>query len=76
MPFLRITAWDRGRTREQRGAVAEATVERCDRGGRRARAVIRKNGPIAQWLEQAAHNRLVPGSSPGGPTFLVVEPAS
>jgi hypothetical protein len=25
-------------------------------------------GPIAQWLELAAHNRLVPGSSPGGPT--------
>ena len=25
-------------------------------------------GPIAQWLEQATHNRLVPGSNPGGPT--------
>src|SRR4051812_1017671 len=25
-------------------------------------------GAVAQWLEQATHNRLVPGSSPGGPT--------
>ena len=23
---------------------------------------------MAQWLELTAHNRLVPGSSPGGPT--------
>ena len=28
-----------------------------------------KFGPIAQWLEQSAHNRLVPGSIPGGPTI-------
>ena len=27
-------------------------------------------GPIAQWLELTAHNRLVSGSSPGGPTIL------
>ena len=25
-------------------------------------------GPVAQWLEPAAHNRLVGGSSPSGPT--------
>lgn len=25
-------------------------------------------GPIAQRLEQSAHNREVPGSNPGGPT--------
>jgi hypothetical protein len=25
-------------------------------------------GLLAQWLEQSAHNRLVPGSSPGEPT--------
>jgi hypothetical protein len=25
-------------------------------------------GPIAQRLEQSAHNRKVPGSNPGGPT--------
>jgi hypothetical protein len=27
-------------------------------------------GPVAQWLELTAHNRLVPGSNPGGPTTL------
>ena len=27
-------------------------------------------GPIAQWLEPPAHNRLVLGSSPSGPTNL------
>src|SRR5262245_6777872 len=27
-------------------------------------------GPIAQLAERPAHNRLVPGSSPGGPTVL------
>jgi hypothetical protein len=27
-------------------------------------------GPIAQWLEQATHNRLVGGSNPSGPTLL------
>src|SRR5579863_8569458 len=26
------------------------------------------NGPVAQWSELAAHNRLVAGSSPAGPT--------
>ena len=28
------------------------------------------SGPIAQWLERPAHNRLVPGSNPGGPTRI------
>src|SRR5688572_19560420 len=27
-------------------------------------------GPIAQWLERPAHNRLVPGSNPGGPILV------
>lgn len=27
-------------------------------------------GPIAQWLEQATHNRLVGGSNPSGPTNI------
>lgn len=29
-------------------------------------------GPVAQWLEPAAHNRLVGGSSPSGPTITIV----
>ena len=29
-------------------------------------------GPIAQWLEQGTHNPLVTGSSPVGPTTLVI----
>src|SRR5215510_15848135 len=28
------------------------------------------SGPVAQWLEPAAHNGLVGGSSPPGPTSL------
>ena len=35
---------------------------------RRHPVQFRRNGPIAQWLEQRTHNPLVPGSSPGGPT--------
>jgi hypothetical protein len=27
-------------------------------------------GPVAQWLELTAHNRLVAGSSPAGPTII------
>ena len=26
-------------------------------------------GPVAQWLAQATHNRLVAGPTPAGPTF-------
>ena len=28
-------------------------------------------GPVAQWLEQATHNRSVVGSIPTGPTSLI-----
>ena len=28
------------------------------------------DGPIAQLVEQPAHNRSVPGSNPGGPTRI------
>ena len=32
--------------------------------------IISTSGPVAQWLERPAHNRQVPGSSPGGPTMF------
>ena len=44
------------------------------RATRILRSTFRKNrlrhlaGPVAQWSELAAHNRLVAGSSPAGPT--------
>jgi len=38
------------------------------------REALGLQGSIAQWLEQSAHNRLVPGSSPGGPTILMTIP--
>ena len=31
-------------------------------------------GPVAQWLEPAAHNGLVAGSSPAGPTNPLMAP--
>jgi len=30
--------------------------------------IVCHKGPVAQWLEQSAHNRLVLGSIPSGPT--------
>lgn len=30
-------------------------------------------GPVAQWLEHAAHNRMVVGSNPTGPTIFALE---
>jgi hypothetical protein len=32
-------------------------------------------GPVAQWLAQATHNRLVDGSTPSGPTFDAISNA-
>lgn len=31
----------------------------------------RSAGPLAQWLEQATHNRLVAGSNPAGATKFI-----
>lgn len=31
-------------------------------------------GPIAQWLELPAHNRLVAGSNPAGPILEILAP--
>ena len=33
-------------------------------------------GPIAQWLEQTTHNRLVGGSNPSGPTNFTMSAAN
>ena len=33
------------------------------------------HGPVAQWLEQATHNRLIVGSNPTGPTFTATSNA-
>ena len=33
----------------------------------------RSAGPLAQWLEQATHNRLVAGSNPAGATKFIDE---
>ena len=35
---------------------------------KRCQALKFAEGPVAQWLERSAHNRLVGGSSPSGPT--------
>ena len=35
-----------------------------------AAALAPRAGPVAQWLEPTAHNGLVGGSSPPGPTTL------
>jgi hypothetical protein len=40
-------------------------------GGTVACRERRAAGPVAQWLEPAAHNGLVAGSSPAGPTIFV-----
>ena len=47
------------------------TLERDHRIRTIAKPVFRiifPKGPVAQWLEPAAHNGLVAGSSPAGPT--------
>ena len=50
-----------------RGVIeAEAAFRAAERSA--IEAALRLVGPVAQWLELAAHNRLVPGSNPGGPT--------
>ncbi len=36
----------------------------------RSRALRGATGPVAQWLEPTAHNGLVAGSSPAGPTNI------
>ena len=42
----------------------------CKAGLFRFNAAPRSAGPVAQWLEPAAHNGLVAGSSPARPTTI------
>src|SRR3954466_9922666 len=53
-----------------RGPSAGPPPERISVSMRNALLLRRPRGagPVAQWLELAAHNRLVGGSSPPGPT--------
>ncbi len=56
-----------------RGAALPDRRAPCKRSRHRQRAALRRPfaaGPVAQWLEPAAHNGLVAGSSPAGPTSL------
>ncbi len=38
----------------------------------RERSAYAQGGPVAQWLEQATHNRSVAGSIPARPTIRLV----
>ena len=53
-------------------AVQSCLADDCSGGGLDANTgdtpVERREGPVAQWLEPTAHNGLVAGSSPAGPT--------
>lgn len=39
--------------------------------GRGFESYLSCHGPVAQWLEQSTHNRLVPSSSLGGATISI-----
>ena len=52
------------------GTIERVTTSTCE--GEQGVIKSRPCGPIAQLVELPAHNRLVPGSSPGGPTIFPV----
>ncbi len=52
----------------------ESRLPLCFCGWRLAFRANRFPGPVAQWLAQATHNRLVEGSNPSGPTKYGVLP--
>src|SRR6266702_487121 len=62
-----------GGIRRRFGGLSPALRDRrspCKRSPHRCRPLrpAAAAGPVAQWLEPAAHNGLVAGSSPAGPT--------
>jgi hypothetical protein len=64
-----------GGIRRRIGGLSAALRDRrspCKRSRHRCRprSAAAAAGPVAQWLEPAAHNGLVAGSSPAGPTSL------
>lgn len=63
-----------GRLQYSKRGYAKREISQDRKRSRGITYVIRidiiQSGPIAQWLEQSAHNRLVAGSSPAGPTKL------
>src|SRR5689334_14622962 len=57
-----------------RGAIAAFGPALYGTGAGEWRLSARRVGPVAQWLEPTAHNGLVGGSSPPGPTTHSFEP--
>src|SRR5215831_1402881 len=51
-----------------RGDSPPACIAESAQGGDQKSFAPRRTGPVAQWLEPTAHNGLVGGSSPPGPT--------
>src|SRR5271166_1101826 len=59
--------------RDARANKTERLSRHCHQARFRLNAArARPVGPVAQWLEPAAHNGLVAGSSPARPTSLLV----
>ena len=61
-----IDRWWRRGVHHRRSLVHTMKVVRSL--SRQAPAEAAPRGPVAQWLEQSAHNRSVTGSNPVGPT--------
>jgi hypothetical protein len=91
--LLFVPKWLAGRRqsrRQCRKSKCGKVMRKPDRTRRRSPAIpvstFPKNGlrthsgPVAQWSELAAHNRLVAGSSPAGPTneinYLAIQPSN
>src|SRR5207237_7921205 len=68
-PFVTRGLGPERRAAEQIAALPDRD-RRCKRWRHRCLSRERQPaaGPVAQWLEPAAHNGLVAGSSPAGPT--------